>query len=228
MRKLFGKRQAAPAGDAGAVDRTPGEEHEHGTSLATSLGLSRAQLAHALTTYGYVTFWIVTSAGAARRELKRTSPPHWRRCALTARLLPGVILYNKWILTVWGFHFPITLTMWHMAFCSVVAFVLVRECASPRLLPPPRCPLCAPTRASPVCGQVRTGAVADVAMTRHMFLTSVVPIGALFSGTLWFGNASYTYLSVSFIQMLKALMPAAVYFCSVMWARTPPHPRDPL
>ena len=48
-------------------------------------------------------------------------------------------------------------------------------------------------------------------MTRQMFLTSVVPIGLLFSGTLWFGNASYTYLSVSFIQMLKALMPAAVF-----------------
>ena len=43
--------------------------------------------------------------------------------------------------------------------------------------------------------------------------------GALFSGTLWFGNAAYTYLSVSFIQMLKALMPAAVYTCSVLWVR---------
>jgi len=26
---------------------------------------------------------------------------------------------------------------------------------------------------------------------------------------------------VSFIQMLKALMPAAVYLCSVMWVRQP-------
>lgn len=33
------------------------------------------------------------------------------------------------------------------------------------------------------------------------------------SGTLWLGNAAYLYLSVSFIQMLKALMPVAV-FCS--------------
>ena len=32
-------------------------------------------------------------------------------------------------------------------------------------------------------------------------------------GTLWLGNAAYLYLSVSFIQMLKALMPVAV-FCS--------------
>ena len=37
------------------------------------------------------------------------------------------------------------------------------------------------------------------------------PVGALFAGTLWLGNAAYMHLSVSFIQMLKALMPAAVY-----------------
>ena len=31
------------------------------------------------------------------------------------------------------------------------------------------------------------------------------------AGTLWLGNAAYMYLSVSFIQMLKALMPVAVF-----------------
>lgn len=31
------------------------------------------------------------------------------------------------------------------------------------------------------------------------------------TGTLWLGNAAYMYLSVSFIQMLKALMPVAVF-----------------
>ena len=43
-----------------------------------------------------------------------------------------------------------------------------------------------------------------------MFLASllsyrraIAPIGLLFSGTLWLGNAAYLYLSVSFIQMLK-------------------------
>ena len=30
-----------------------------------------------------------------------------------------------------------------------------------------------------------------------------MPIGLLYSGTLWLGNAAYLYLSVSFIQMLK-------------------------
>ena len=41
-------------------------------------------------------------------------------------LSAGVILYNKWILTGFGFPFPVTLTMFHMFFCSVLAFVLVR------------------------------------------------------------------------------------------------------
>ena len=42
-------------------------------------------------------------------------------------------------------------------------------------------------------------------------MQAIVPIGALFAGTLWLSNAAYLYLSVSFIQMLKALMPVAVF-----------------
>jgi hypothetical protein len=38
-----------------------------------------------------------------------------------------------------------------------------------------------------------------------------VPIGGCYAITLWVGNAAYLYLSVSFIQMLKALMPVAVF-----------------
>ena len=35
------------------------------------------------------------------------------------------------------------------------------------------------------------------------YLRTIVPISALYAGTLWLGNAAYLYLSVSFIQMLK-------------------------
>ena len=35
------------------------------------------------------------------------------------------------------------------------------------------------------------------------YLRTIVPISALYAGTLWLGNAAYIYLSVSFIQMLK-------------------------
>lgn len=37
-----------------------------------------------------------------------------------------------------------------------------------------------------------------------------MPIGVAFALVLWLGNAAYLYLSVSFIQMVKALMPMSV------------------
>ena len=64
-----------------------------------------------------------------------------------------VILYNKWILAYYGFPYPISLTMWHMAFSAILAF------------------LC-----------VRTGYVPAVNMTTDTYLKAIVPIGALFAG----------------------------------------------
>ena len=140
----------------------PGAAATPGASLGASFGLSPAQVAQVAMTYGYVAFWIVTSA--------------------------GVILYNKWILTVWGFDYPITLTMWHMAFCSFVSAVLVRGAAvrtrraawhpAQAAAAAAAAPLTAFARLGPCGAQVRTGAVAGVNMTRQLFLGGVVPIGA--------------------------------------------------
>jgi len=58
--------------------------------------------------------------------------------------------------------------------------------------------------------------VEPVSMSRETYLRSVVPIGALYSLSLWLSNSAYIYLSVSFIQMLKALMPVAVYSIGVL------------
>jgi hypothetical protein len=68
-----------------------------------------------------------------------------------------------------------------MAFCSSLAYILVK------------------------CG------VAEANMDSDTYYRGVIPIAALFAVTLWCGNAAYMYLSVAFIQMIKALMPAAVY-----------------
>ena len=46
--------------------------------------------------------------------------------SITYRLSGTVILYNKYILAYYGFPFPIALTMWHMTFSGVLAFILVR------------------------------------------------------------------------------------------------------
>lgn len=53
-------------------------------------------------------------------------------------------------------------------------------------------------------GIIKAGYVEPVNMSRETYIKTIVPIGFLYSGTLWLGNAAYLYLSVSFIQMLKA------------------------
>ena len=104
-----------------------------------------------------------------------------------------VIVYNKYILDrkMYNWPYPISLTMIHMAFCSSLAYILVRVL---KLVEP-------------------------VSMSRDLYLKSVVPIGALYSLSLWFSNSAYIYLSVSFIQMLKALMPVAVYSIGVIFKK---------
>ncbi|KAJ4890619.1 putative sugar phosphate/phosphate translocator [Raphanus sativus] len=101
-----------------------------------------------------------------------------------------VIVYNKYILDkkLYNWPYPITLTMIHMAFCSSLAIILIKVFKI----------------------------VEPVSMSRDTYLRSVVPIGALYSLSLWLSNSAYIYLSVSFIQMLKALMPVAVYSIGVL------------
>ncbi|XP_050218236.1 probable sugar phosphate/phosphate translocator At4g32390 [Mercurialis annua] len=104
-----------------------------------------------------------------------------------------VIVYNKYILDkkMYNWPFPISLTMIHMSFCATLAVVLIKVFK----------------------------VVEPVTMSRELYLSSVVPIGALYSLSLWLSNSAYIYLSVSFIQMLKALMPVAVYSIGVSLKR---------
>ncbi|KMZ68633.1 putative sugar phosphate/phosphate translocator [Zostera marina] len=105
-----------------------------------------------------------------------------------------VIIYNKYILdrNLYNWPFPISLTLIHMTFCSTIAFILVRVF---RVVDTP-------------CN-----------MSRSIYLAKVVPIGGLYSLSLWFSNSAYIYLSVSFIQMLKALMPVLVYSIGLVFKR---------
>ncbi|CAL1412901.1 unnamed protein product [Linum trigynum] len=105
-------------------------------------------------------------------------------------LSSGVILYNKWVLSpkYFNFPFPITLTMIHMAFSGMVSFFLVRVFK----------------------------VVSPVKMTFEIYATCVIPISAFFAASLWFGNTAYLYISVAFIQMLKALMPVATFIMAVL------------
>ncbi|KAK6774353.1 hypothetical protein RDI58_029592 [Solanum bulbocastanum] len=104
-----------------------------------------------------------------------------------------VIVYNKYILDrkLYNWPYPISLTIIHMAFCSSLAYLLVRVFK----------------------------VVEPVTMTMDLYCKSVVPIGLLYAFSLWLSNSAYIYLSVSFIQMLKALMPVAVYSIGVMFKK---------
>ncbi|KAH6675299.1 triose-phosphate transporter [Plectosphaerella plurivora] len=107
------------------------------------------------------------------------------------------ILFNKWLLDSAGFKYPVILTCFHMLFATVATQILAKTTS--------------------VLDSRR-----DVKMTGRLYLRAVVPIGVAYSGSLVCSNLVYMYLSVAFIQMLKAASPVAVLFCSWAWGVADP------
>mmetsp|Transcript_19680 Transcript_19680/g.63969 ORF Transcript_19680/g.63969 Transcript_19680/m.63969 type:complete len:344 (+) Transcript_19680:168-1199(+) len=104
-------------------------------------------------------------------------------------LSAGVILFNKWILSYMPFPYPLALTLMHMGFCSTLAFILIKVL---RVVKP------------------------SAEITLEKYTTNIVPVGLLYALSLWLSNSAYIYLSVAFIQMLKALMPVIVYGVGIL------------
>eukprot|EP00123_Amoebidium_parasiticum_P012443 comp21357_c0_seq1/m.29322 comp21357_c0_seq1/g.29322 ORF comp21357_c0_seq1/g.29322 comp21357_c0_seq1/m.29322 type:complete len:370 (-) comp21357_c0_seq1:39-1148(-) len=90
-----------------------------------------------------------------------------------------LIMLNAHILRAEGFNYPILLCSLGQGFSGLMAFVLVR------------------------LGVYRN----NVVFTPDSYARSILPIGLASAGTLALGNAGYLFLSVSFIQMLKAGTP---------------------
>ena len=135
--------------------------------------------------------------------------------SLWISLSASVILFNKHILAFSGFPFPITLTGFHMAFSWACASALI-HCTSLVELPTMTTTTTTTTKGAADGGSSSSSATTRTTTSQkgldaRTYLRRIAPVGALFAGTLWLGNAAYLHLSVSFIQMLKALMPAAVY-----------------
>ena len=103
-------------------------------------------------------------------------------------LSSGLILLNKHILSTAGFDFPCTLVLMHMVFCSLCACVW-------RLL-----------------GWVSVPPMRGLADHLMRF----APIGLCFAASLSLGNAAYLYISVAFVQMLKAGTPVATLLVSIV------------
>lgn len=109
----------------------------------------------------------------------------------------GQIFFNKWILSSrhFNFPFPVSLTLLHMLFSSMLCFLLFKVF------------------------KLRT---LQSEMTYHTYTRAILPISLMFALTLWFGNTAYLHISVSFAQMLKAIMPAAVFLIGVACRIEPP------
>ncbi|EAQ86568.1 hypothetical protein CHGG_07821 [Chaetomium globosum CBS 148.51] len=100
------------------------------------------------------------------------------------------ILFNKWMID--GRGFTVILTCWHLVFATIATQVLAR---TTNLLDGRK----------------------NVKMTGRTYLRAIVPIGLLYSASLVCSNMVYLYLSVAFIQMLKAAAPVAVLLTSWAW-----------
>ena len=87
------------------------------------------------------------------------------------------ILYNKFILTTLDFPFPMTLVLLHMSFVTACAHVWKRM------------------------GWAKVPSISwrDIRMRFG-------PVALVFGGSLAFSNLAYVYLSVAFIQIMKASM----------------------
>ena len=103
-----------------------------------------------------------------------------------------MIMMNKAILSSWHFKYPIFLTMWHMFFGTVLTQAMCQK--YPAMFK----------------------SVGEGKVTKDVVLKKIVPIAFFFSLSLIFSNTAYIYLSISFIQMIKAFTPVNVLLLSYM------------
>ncbi|KAL1510812.1 hypothetical protein AB1Y20_007096 [Prymnesium parvum] len=96
-----------------------------------------------------------------------------------------IILFNKYLLDTAGFHFPLTLVLLHMVFISACTLLF------------------------------RLAGWEDIPFVSWRDIgLRFVPVGICFALSLGLGNAAYLYISVAFIQMIKASTPVAVLLVS--------------
>lgn len=100
-----------------------------------------------------------------------------------------MILFNKAILDQMKFPFPMFLTTWHMILASVLTKIMA---LTTDMLP----------------------GVKEKKVDMNAFKKQILPVAMFFALSLVLSNKSYIYLSVSYIQMLKAFTPVAVLIFS--------------
>ena len=121
------------------------------------------------------------------KETKENRKPRatWIYIVFWISISCSMILFNKAVLSEMNFAFPMFLTTWHMTLATVLTQIMARTTA---MLP----------------------SVSEGKVTKEDFKRKIIPIAVLFSVSLILSNKAYIYLSVSYIQMLKAFTPCCV------------------
>nr|GMD92575.1 probable sugar phosphate/phosphate translocator At3g14410 [Ipomoea batatas] len=137
-------------------------------------------------------------------------------------LSSGQIFFNKWVLSSKeiNFPYPLALTLLHMVFSSVACFLLTKVFKIMKVEPGMTLEMWTVALPSSGVYTIIKGGwgmkfISHIFAPGYLYIWSVIPIGAMFAMTLWLGNTAYLYISVSFAQMLKAIMPVAVFILGV-------------
>mmetsp|Transcript_4713 Transcript_4713/g.8050 ORF Transcript_4713/g.8050 Transcript_4713/m.8050 type:complete len:359 (+) Transcript_4713:256-1332(+) len=112
-------------------------------------------------------------------------------CVLWSGSSSVIILLNKHLLSVHNFQAPMVLCSLGMIFSSVATFLLCRVF---KVIPTPNLDK----------------------MDWGFYCKYILPAGFAMAGNLAFGNYTFVYLPVTYIQMLKSLAPACNYVALVL------------
>ena len=117
-------------------------------------------------------------------------------CVFYCIVGPCIIFLNKHILSALNFNFPVLLSLMGMICSSIVSWVLC------------------------TVGLVERKNASKV--TTKFYLRNIMPIGLIIGLTLWTGNLAYIYISVAYIQMLKASSPVIMMGMTFMMGMETP------
>jgi len=103
-----------------------------------------------------------------------------------------MIFFNKFMLDWFQFPFPVFLCTWHMLLATVLTRIMA--ITMPDMVP----------------------GVKEKKVDFGTMKTKILPVSCLFAMSLILSNKAYIYLSVSYIQMLKAFTPVSVLLLSFL------------
>lgn len=112
-----------------------------------------------------------------------------------------MITFNKYLFSVLKFNFPCLLILWHMISSTILTQILSKiDCNDYNFLP----------------------AVREGKINWTTYLKTFIPMGIFFSLNLVLSNMAYKYISIGYIQMLKAIQPLPLLTMSILVGRSQP------